>query len=219
MADEATQAPEETQDTPPVETPAEQDTSQVVDYAKRYNDLRPEFDRTKQAYAEAQAILQDPEKLAEYWQTQGYGADEDDDTFDTEAVDPTYQELQELRQETAALKEWRSQQEQASQQQAQISYIDEQLAAIENEHGEISDNAAAWIGSRAYANRDEQGNPDVAKAFEEFRSILEEDRAKYVKSKKAPQVKSGGSASEPIDLSDSSKRIDYIDQKMAELEE
>lgn len=221
MPDEATPAPDEVQDTPQ-EVPAQQDTpDEVVNYRERYESLRPEFDRKSQAYAEAQSILQDPEKLAAYWQEQGYGADEeDDDTFQEEAVDShTYQELQQLRQETAALKEWRAQQEQAASQQSEIAFIDEQLASVENEHGEISDKAAEWIGNRSLVQRDEQGRPDVAKAFEEFRSILEEDRQKYVKTKKVPsRPGSGAAAVEQVDKTTRKGRVNLLTQRMDELE-
>ena len=72
------EAPAVEPDTP---TPEVSDPTPEIDYAKRYSDLRPEFDRTKQELAELRALLEDDEKFVGYIQEKKpyLLADEDDD--------------------------------------------------------------------------------------------------------------------------------------------
>lgn len=65
-------------DTPVVPAVAPASTD-AIDYEKRYGDLRPQYDRTTQELAAERAIWDDPEKLRERLEAQGYEIESDDD--------------------------------------------------------------------------------------------------------------------------------------------
>lgn len=212
MPEEATPAPEEIQDTPAqeTETPVE-DTSPapVVDYEQRYNNLRPEFDRTKQQLREYEEQLQ-------ALQTQEQ-APEDDEDYEYEYEDSVAR--QGLERIETLLAE-RDEQATLERQHAEAtSHIDSELTALETEYSEeFSDSEAEWIGTRAYALRDENGKPDVRAAYDAFNKMLEGRKAKWTKTKKAPKVNSGPPAAQIQELDTSQKRADYIDQQIHDRE-
>jgi hypothetical protein len=158
MAEEPTPTPE-VQDTPAPSAPAEDTQTPVVDYQHRYDNLRPEFDRTKQQLREYE------ERLAAYEAQQQEPEDDEDYEYDYEDS-VARRELAEIK----ALLSEREQQETLERQHTEtVAFIDNELEAIEKEFSEeLSDSESSWIGNYALVNPDEEGRPDVRRAYEAF---------------------------------------------------
>ncbi len=203
-------APEE--DTPAQEmeeTPTE-DTSAapVVDYQKRYEDIRPEFDRTRQALAERDELIRQYEEQFAGDQP----AYEDPEYDDEEYVDvEARQKLVQLE----ALLAQKSQQETLTEQREQeYAHIDSEFDALEAEHGvELSDKVATRIGRDAQQLRDEFDRPDVRRAYAEWQADLEAEKVQWVdKKRSAAKPASGPGAVEVPDKGDRKARIAYINE-------
>lgn len=210
MSDQLTPAPEETQETPiqETETPVEDTSpSPVVDYEQRYNNLRPDYDRKSQRLAEL-------ETEREQWLEDQQGQDEyEDDDY----VDPYNDRLDRL--ETLyAQREQETLQWQAEEQET--AYVNNEIGRLETEQSEeFTDEEWETIGILSERYRREDGSPDVDRAFEHlFGKIVKPRREKYVSTKKAPKVQSGPPAAEIPDLDTSTKRAEYMDQRMVDAE-
>lgn len=181
------------------------DTTSEVDWSKRYNDLRPEYDRTTQQlsqYEEFFQTLQDPESRAEALAALGLELEGDEETEeDPDDYDSRFDRIESFL----------SQQEQA-QQEAEVQelvgqLIEEQLEELD-EGNEFSDEYVQLLVNSA--PEDDDGVPDLAQAHDLFQKEFESQREKWVKSKRAPQAPSGGGAKHNPDLSDAEQRRDYI---------
>src|SRR5436309_1979379 len=142
MADEPSQDPgQDTLDQQPQQPPA-QDTATEgqtadTDWEARYKDLQSEYTRTTQENAqlgELFAALQDPEQQAQVLEHLGLElADQEDTPPDPEGfesgeyVDPVEQRLGQLEEYLAGQQE---SEQQADFQEAEFSYIDEQVDAL-----------------------------------------------------------------------------------------
>lgn len=214
MPEEATEALEETQDTPTdaasvEETPAPESTEDskpdTTDIEKRYADLRSEFDRRNAALsgqygpeAQAEALRQFNIELAE-------AEEEDDDEF----IDPD----EKLRQEFEALKNEhltaKQQAEQAQMEEREATYIADQIDALEKKAGiELDDEAVDFVIDSARANRGQDGAPNVEAAFKGFTSVLDSHQERYVQSKtNAAKAPVGGPGEEKFDPSNDDDRL------------
>jgi hypothetical protein len=208
MPDEA-QAPE-IPDTPIEEAPQGDTPPPVVDYETRYNNLRPEFDRKSQQLREYE------ERLAAYEQSQQPEPEYDDDEYDYEDTV--------ARQEIAQLKALLAQRDQETQTkleaEREAAFINTEIKLLEKEQEEqFSDDEWNTIGIIAERFRNEEGEPDIARAYEQlFGKIVKPRREKYVSTKKASRPRSGSPAAQSIDLDDRDTRRDYMTQKLMELE-
>ena len=216
MAEEATEAPAEDQtqqDTPNESGPEEtQDTRQEVpenDYEKRYNDLRPEYDRTRQEVAQLRQFQEaargafGPEVQAQVLRQIGLDLDDVEDFEDRE------NESEEDR--VARLEQWKSEFEQQQQEQLlaqqEEEYLVSEIEALEKEAGrEFSDEELTLIARAAQASRLENGDPDVKGAYELLTGVSKSAREQYVNSKKAPKAPVGSPGEEQIDTSDDQAR-------------
>ena len=195
------------EDTPTPEAPVE-DTP-LVDYEARYNNLRPEFDRRSQQLREYE------ERLAAYEQAQ---QEPEDDYEDFEYED------QVARQEIAQLKALLSKQQEDTRKQQEAEqerkFIENNIELLEKEQEEeFSDDEFEALGIFAERYRDEEGKPDIARAYEHlFGKIVKPRREKYVSTKKASRPRSGAAAAQSIDLDDPKARREYMTQKLVELE-
>lgn len=212
MTDEVTPAPEETQDTPTpeAEAPQEETPKPVVDWESRYNNLRPQFDRTNQRLAE----LEEERQALQAQQPE----EEDDEEFLYE--DPVArQRLAELEARLAQRDEQDTLARQAAEEK---SYIEGSIAALEEELGEeFSDEEFDWLGHRVHAlPKDDEGKPDVRRAYEQYSSMLEARKQKWVEGKKKPsKPASGPGAAQLPDLSSKKGRIAHIDERIAQLQQ
>lgn len=173
-------------------------------YQQRYDDLRPQWDRTNALLDRAR---QGDQEAAAELGFEFVDPDEDDGLYggDDEYVDPD----EELRQKVEAMEAYLSQgaeaQQQLADQEQEFSYIDDQLASVEKETGkQLSDEEAEVVGTLALQMRDERGAPDVKGAYERiYQTVLEKERGRWVDSKKrAPQVRAGSQAEGQPNLDD-----------------
>lgn len=206
----------------PVTQETPQDTGSVVDWKKRYEDLRPEFDRRNQRLSELEALeqgLQDPETLTQILSELGY-TDDDDEGYGDEGPD-LYSEVEALKQELAQQKEL-SQREQLTVQEH--AYIDDELEAIQEATGQkLTDKEAIRIGQESQSMRDENGFPDVRAAYEEWNAfkqeLIEQERENWIQTKKSPQVKSGPGAAHVPDLETTKGREAFFERRLQDIED
>lgn len=180
------------QETPP--TPAPEGTpGPEIDYRKRYEDLRPTFDRTSQEAAQLRAEMErvtgDPDYQRQLMASWGY---EVEDPYSQEP-DPT----EDLRAQLNELSEWRNtltaEQQEAAQLQKITASVDEQFRAV---GAELDDATKEWITTRAL-NMDprEDGMPDIAGATQAFTAWETERQKQWQQTKRrAPHISPDGTA-------------------------
>lgn len=222
MADEAIEAPE-TPDTPTAdETPAVEAASEApstdtqIDWEKRYNDLRPEWDRAKTQLSEfeqyqplIQSLQNDPVATIRALQDQFADQFEDEDD---EFEDPGERALRMLQeqQETAQQAAERERREQLEEQ-----YVGDGIDELaKRDNVELSDHAEAVIYALATHDslRGDDGRPDVEAAYDALRAFEKEVRDNYVASKKAPRIPSGRPGEKSPDLSNDEERVNALAQ-------
>lgn len=223
MADEAIDEAPETPDTPTAdETPAVEAASEApssdtqIDWEKRYNDLRPEWDRAKTQLSEfeqyqplIQSLQTDPRATIKALQEQ-FGDEYEDDEDDYEDPGERALRLIQEQQETAQQQAERERLEEMEEQ-----YVGEGIDALaERDNVELSDHAQAVIYALATndALRAEDGRPDVEAAYDALRAFEKEVRDGYVASKKAPRIPSGRPGEKSPDLSNEQERVNYMAQ-------
>ena len=207
---------EDTQPDAP-EAPPTEDTPTVeeVDYAKRYNDLRSEFDRRNAELKEYKETLDalrsdDPNVYSAALKDLGFGDDED--TPDEPVYDNPYDEL---KSELAALKAERDAEKQAIEQeirrQQEIEHVQSQLAEVDPGKNLTQEEVNLLVAAAAN-NRGEDGLPNVKSVYEMYEKGLEQATARWRESKKAPHVPSGGQAANPANpnLDDDAERQAWI---------
>jgi hypothetical protein len=224
MADEpATQAPEETQDTP---TPDAQDTStetpdapdtdateqERIDYEKRYNDLQPEYTRATQEAAQLRnifALAQQGDEEAIELLRQYIPEQDTEDEADLEEP-MTQAQFQEY---LAA-----QQQEQEAQQseQAFMSDFAADLAEIEKKEGRsLTDWEKNVLFNDAQGQVAQTQTYDLEAPWNEISDYHKQVIEGYTKSKKqAPVAPLGSAGDQKIDLSDDDARQEYLAQVM-----
>jgi len=201
-----------TPDTPavagPNEAPGTQDQQQVTadPYEKRYNDLRPEFDRATQERAElaqwkewAQLALTTEDADTQRQALQHLGFDVPEEVEDIEPAE--YEDTYDPRLDE--LVAWKQAQEQAAKEAAGFEYLTGHINSEVERLGmtELDDATRQWVLSRALANpgipappgspHDEL--PNVEAAYQEFRQWELERQKQWAKTKQnAPYVPSGG---------------------------
>jgi hypothetical protein len=182
------------------EAPGTQTDQQAVDYQKRYDDLRPEFDRRGSRIAELERYEQavndlrsdDADTRARAAQALGLPFEFVDDTPEEDPyADPQEQLAARLEALEQQLQQ-RGQQEQQAQQIAQIEqHVEQQLAALEG----LDDQDRKWIVNTAVAMPPTaEGMPDIRAAFEEFKAWETARQQKWAQTKRAPHVGQVGTA-------------------------
>ena len=208
MPEEQNAAPQN-EDTPQVETPAPAEDTQedhgVVDYRNRYDNLRQEFTRKSQRLAELEARLAEQESQ--------YEEDDDDLGGYEEYSEDEFRRL--ARKEAEALLSARDRRE--AELQADEDYINAEIAALEKSLKEDFDEKE-WqhLGDTAWKLRDENGRPDVKRAYEDFTGLFEARKKKWVSGKRSARPTSGPGAAELVDLDDSQQRAAFIDRIYSE---
>lgn len=224
-------APEPEQDTPeievepaaPVEDTPPATEAPSIDFEKRYNDLRSEFDRRAQREAERDRQLDEYRQQLESLQASTPAAPKQDNWDDEEyEVDPlARQAAQEAQARVARLEAQlaaQAEQDTLARQEAQEhTYIDEELDRLEQQFDtKLPDRASAWIGRDALENRDPiTGQPDVEGAFAAYNQMMEAQKKQWVSGKRsAPAPASGPGAVEVPDLDDPDARQAWIDRQL-----
>lgn len=210
--EEVTTAPDETQDTPNVAGPeGTPGTDQGIDYEKRYSDLRPEFDRTKQQLAQYEELVtglssDDPDTRARAAQALGLEFVQDDveDTPD-ETANPLETRLEALERQLAEQAAAVEQQQFLERAQA---HVDAQFQALPD----LEEADKEWVIARALElPADPNGLPDIQAAHQALRDYQTELQKRWVSSKKAPHVSPVGSqATSTPNLDDPNERRAYM---------
>ena len=194
----------------PNEAPGTQEQQQVTadPYEKRYNDLRPEFDRATAERAElaqwkewAQLALTTEDADTQRQALQRLGFDVPDEIEDVEPAE--YEETYAQDPRLDELVAWKQAQEQAAREAAGLEYLTGHINSEVERLGmaQLDDATRQWVLSRALANpgipappgspHDEL--PNVEAAYKEFQQWELERQKQWAKTKQnAPYVPSGG---------------------------
>lgn len=222
MSEDHQPTPEETQDTSagaPDEGHAHDETQSVIDWQKRYEDLRPQFDRTAQEKAQYEALvdsLTDPDTQAEALAAFGIEIDDDDEEEDLLA-DPTDHLSSRIEQLEARLAQRAEAEQQFAYQEAVTDHVATEIASLEQKTGEqFSAEEIQFLHARAATNPDHNGLPDVQSAWQALDGVWQARQRKYIESKRAPRIPGGQSATQAPDLSTEQARAEYIDGRLSE---
>ncbi len=178
------QVPEGTEEATPEGTP----TTPEVDWEKRYNDVRPEYDRVQNELNRYKDPAHREQLFNELASEYGYEIEQETQEYD----DPADQ----LRAELAEMKQWRDnyvaeQQYQRAAQYAE-SYSEDRLDSL----GVDNERQREWIVSRAMLlpaiQHEGQVVPDIEAAHREYRELLNDVQSSWVQSKEAPFTPQGG---------------------------
>lgn len=183
----------------PVEGTPEQ-TQEQIDWQKRYEDLRPQYDRTMteaqeaRKYREAAEALQSDDDDARRRAAEFLGLEIEEPEPDLYA-DPN----DEVRRELAELKDqwgqFTQQQQTEQQKQRDVQTVAEGLAEAQDKLGrELLPEEITLLGDAAFYNRNSQGLPDIQAVTEAWLKIREADQKSWANTKKAPHVATGGQA-------------------------
>lgn len=221
---DAQEAP--TEGDPQVEAPAAestdsqtQQTDDGTDYRQRYENLRPQYDRTMAQVQQYEQVFQDPATLARAIKATGLSENELLAAlgYETEGTPEEDLSADPLEGDVQQIKEWVSQQQQAAEaaqlEELEAQFFDQEITALEKaENRQFSEEELHAIVALAEQMPDEQGLPQVGEAFKRIQAIADSANKRYVESKKAPAIAIGQPGSEAIDLSDENKRIDVAAQ-------
>lgn len=200
------QAPDEVIDPTP-DTPTDS-----TDWAKRYNDLRPEFDRTSQELAQYRQLIEalsDPDRAPEALSALGYEFEQDTPEEEPQTYeDPTEalrKELEQIKEQLTAEKA-----EQSRQQ-----YLAESLEKLASEVGKDFDqDEVQLLVDLAERMPDAKGRPQVKAAFERLTGYEEKIKKSYPQTKQAPKPGSGQPGAPSLDTSTEQGRIDALLARM-----
>jgi hypothetical protein len=201
---------------PPVDTPAPSapdpgTPEQQINWQKRYEDLRPQFDRTTQQLAQ----LNDEEYQRQLMAQWGYEVE--DAPPEQEWVDPT----DELAQQVAELREWKEQRTQAEREQEQLQQITASVdAQFKEAAADLNAATREWVTTRAL-NMDprQDGMPDIQGALSEYQAWVQAQQQQWEEQRKRPRppkIASGGQeATSAPDLTDREQRRNWMAEQYA----
>lgn len=194
------------------------DATPDIDFEQRYNDLRSEFDRRNQQYAEAEqleAVLAGeagPEAQAQALAAFGIEleGDEEFDEFDDELDE--YDPDARIDRLESFLEEQQMAAEEEAMAEAEQEYLAEGLGILEEQEGrEFSDQELETLVSIAVANPDDQGVPDLAFAHQHLNDLIQDRQQAWVQSKRSGRVPGSGVAAEKaVDLNDEEARVQWM---------
>lgn len=220
MADN--EAPATDQETPPTddipaspdeETPVEasDNRTESVNWEKRYNDLRPEWDRTKQQLSQYEQFignLRNPETQAEALRALGYELEADDAEPEDDDADPYESRFEKIE---SFLEQQAEAQAQAEFEAMFEDYVDQEVSKLDPK-GEFDQDYIELLVAAAPV--DEDGIPDIEASHKRLQARIEADFNKRLKAKRAPQAPSGASATNHPDLDDPEARRDWVTQQL-----
>jgi hypothetical protein len=157
------------------------------------------------------------------------------DDLEDELYDEDYDEddgLSAVQKKLAELEQWKADQESAfqeslQQQEAQQyedavnEFLDESWVELKKQIGrdDFSEEEELVLEQMAAANLDDDGLPDLGKAYTLLSDVLAANRGKWVKSKDAPEVSTAGSSATQVpDLDDPKQRREYMENRIAAIQ-
>jgi hypothetical protein len=214
-----------------------------------YKQMQGRFTQRMQELAEERREVEENKQLLEFLrsdddeeralalQALGYDLDSDadavaDDLEDDYDEDYEDNELSGFKQKLAELEQWKQAQEQAftenlQQQEAQQyedavnEFLDESWVELKKQIGrdDFSEEEELVLEQMAAANLDDDGLPDLGKAYTLLSDVLAANRGKWVKSKDAPEVSTAGSSATQVpDLDDPKQRREYMENRIAAIQ-
>lgn len=187
----------------------------TVDYEKRYQDLRPQYDRTQSELdalrKQQEAIRNDPEAQRQFLAELGYDlADDEPEVPEFNDDDP----VSALEQRLAAIEAKEQQAEQARQIAAAEAHFNkafERLGIPEDEHDAV-------IGMALTMPPGDDGMPPVEEAAKKIEAMWEARQKNWAASKKTGHSFSpnGQAATEQPNLDDPQERVAWMAQRLAE---
>lgn len=194
------------------EAPITDSPAPSEDYEKRYNDLRPQYDRTMSRNQELEQFLgalADPQTQAQALAALGLEVagddDDDDDDFDYEDPDERIDRIEQF------ISQREAEAENAEILKLEQEYVTEAIKEITKaENIDLSAEERKLVETLAKhpEMRDEDGIPDVEAAFAEFKAATEANLGRYRSSKRAPSVELGQAGTDKINLNDDDARIE-----------
>lgn len=218
------------EDAPEREAPAEDDSFYELDLssvpedadrewlARRHKEMQAAFTKKTTSLAEQRreaekitAAFNDPETLAYLLRERGYELDDDDsddDEFAEFDEEPTQADFRTTR-EWQEFQQFQQQLHEAAAQEQQEQGFRAAVKDIETREGrEVDDDEweLLWNLSEAGVHPDQ--------GFERISNLRKQERRALVKSKDAPRVAQGQSATQVPDLSDEQARVDYLAEQI-----
>lgn len=187
-----------------------------IDWEKRYNDQRSEFDRRGSVIADIEG-RNGPEKQAEALRQYGVDLDdeEDDDEplgeYDEEFDDELRDPLEEIDEVRSTLQEREEAEKEAQLAAAERDYIEEAVEELEGPERfniELSDEEYELVVHHALANRDaHDGRPDLEGGFKALQAAQEAARTRFAKARDDVPIPPIGAEGEPkVDMKDKEAR-------------
>lgn len=207
----------------PPDTPPAVDAPPVDPYEKRYNDLRPQFDRTAQEAAELRAfkesLTSDPDALRTFLAEQGYEVEDTPEApsgAEDDRLAAIEQYMREDREERAAAK---AQADEQRQLEAIRERVESQFTDIAKTAGveKVDDKTRKWLEAQALYNLPAlpDGTPDVLGAWQALQEWRQAEDAVWAQTKKAPGVpKNGAPGTQVPNLDDDNERRAWMKQQL-----
>jgi len=183
MAEEATEVTTEAgTETPNAET--------VVDWKKRYEDLRPQYDRIQNQYNQYEDPQFKEQKFKEWAADFGYEIDEG---TETEVYDDPSEALRaEIAAQRQEFQQFKQELTQSQQVQIAESFADRELDKL----GVQDERVQEWIKTRATAMPAIQYEghivPDVQAAYDDYQELMNAEKERWRQSKQTTHVQPGG---------------------------
>jgi hypothetical protein len=177
--------------------------------------------REAQEALELQQALRDPDSNPELLERYGLLVEGDEEPEFEQYDDPTEALEQRIAQLEAERQTEHQTREQAELEEAEIAYVNQGLSDLMKTTGrdDFSPEEIQLIGDLSRLRRDPEGLPDVQGAYNAiYAEALGKERSRWVGQKNSPQAPAGGAAVEVPDTDNPRDRVDYMAQKLAELE-
>jgi len=164
-------------------------TESVVDWKKRYEDLRPQYDRIQNQYNQYEDPQYKEQKFKEWASEFGYEIEDTDTEVYDDPADQLRAEIAELK---SNFQNYTQQQTQAQEVQIAHSYADRELEKL----GVTDERVGTWIKSRATSMPAIQYEghivPDVQAAYEDYKELVNIEKQSWANSKQTSHVETGG---------------------------
>ena len=191
---------------------------------KRHKEMQAAFTQKRQADAEARKQAEndaqqyklvieaasDPDhpQHADALRALRIEQDQDpDEDFDDDPIETLQEQFNRLEQ-SLQTRDQEAQQE--ALEEAELEFIDDKITEVETREGrELSDEEAQIVYTLAVNNRKQDGEPDVAGAFEALTGVLRQQASNYAQSKRAPRsIANGPAARKQFDIRNDSDRLE-----------
>lgn len=194
----------------------------AVDYQKRYDDLRPQYDRTQNELTQLkqwqEAVLTDEQAQRQLISEWGYAVEESQPDEDAAFSDP---QVSALEQRLATIEAQAQTAESDRQLWAAEQHFNTSFQAIASERGSplTEQEQKAIVGLALTMDADESGMPPVANAYKELQGLYEQQMEQWAKTKRTSHRVSpnGAAGTAQPDMGDKAQRQAWMAQRLADL--